>query len=173
MRRRAWIISPFPHMTQRIFITVISGAPAEQLLANAQKMLAEKSVVAYVHSLIDSQGIHFYSDHLDLWSMGDSFDRFLRPRSRVQYFDGRSSQLYAIRCDLLRSPAAPRNEEERLLRTLICGAKAFYRHTEAASFLFVLRQVFTSFQETITQTQAGQIAFTPEEDSIPSRCRSL
>jgi len=82
--------------------------------------------------------------------MGDSFDRFLRPRSRVRYFDGGSSQLYAIRCDLLRTPAEPRDEEERLLRTLICGAKAFYRRTEAASLLFVLRQVFTSFKETLS-----------------------
>ena len=121
-------------MTQRIFITVIPSAAGECLLANAQKLLAEGLVVAYVHSLIDSQGVHFYSDHLDLWSMGDSFDRFLRPRSRVQYFDGGSSQLYAIRCDLLRTPAAPRDEEERLLRTLICGAKAFYRRTEVGLF---------------------------------------
>jgi len=137
-------------MTQRIFITVIPGAPGEHLLANAQKMLTERSVVPYVQSLIDSQGVRFYSDHLDLWSMGDSFDRFLRPKSRVQYFDGGSSQLYAIRCDLLRTPVAPRDEEEQLLRTLICGAKAFRKPSEATAFLFVLRQVFTVFQETLS-----------------------
>ena len=140
-------------MTQRIFITVIAGPPGEHLLANGQKMLAEGSVITYVHSLIDSQDVHFYSDHLDLWSMGDSFDRFLRPRTRVQYFDGGSSHLYAIRCDLLRTPPEPRDEEERLLRTLICGAKAFYRRAEPAALLFVLRQVFTSFHETLSFAQ--------------------
>jgi hypothetical protein len=86
-----------------------------------------------------------------------------------EYFDGGSSQLYAIRCDVLRTPTVPRDEEERLLRTLICGAKEFYRRTEAASLLFVLRQVFTSFQETLSLVQPRL----PLERIPASRDRSI
>ena len=111
-------------------------------------MLKEGSVVEYVHSLIDSGGIRFYSDHLDLWSMGDSFERFIRPKSRVRFFAHGSFQLYAIRCDLLRTPPASRDDEEYLLRTLLRGARAFSKHSDSAPFLFVLRQVFNLFQET-------------------------
>jgi hypothetical protein len=129
-------------MKQRIFITVIPGASAEHLLDRAAKMLAEGSVIDYFHSLIASDGVLFYSDHLDLWSMGDSFDRFLRPKSQLRYFDARSSQLYAIRRRLLQLRASPRNDEERLFRAILQSAKSIYRRAAPEPFLFVLRQVF-------------------------------
>lgn len=129
-------------MKQRIFISVIPGAPALHLLDCAQTMLAEGSVTDYLQSLIASDGLLFYSEHLDLWSMGDSFNRFLRPKSRLLYFDGGGSQLYAIRRDLLQLRAAPRDDEERLLRGLLQSAKSISRRAEAEAYLFVLRQIF-------------------------------
>ena len=105
-------------------------------------MLAEGSVVDYFQSLIASDGVLFYSDHLDLWSMGDSFDRCLRPKSQLRYFEAGSSQLYAIPRDLLRLRASPRNEEERLFRAVLQSAKSIYRPDASGAFLFVLRQVF-------------------------------
>jgi hypothetical protein len=136
------------HVTQRIFITAIPGANGTHLLENAQAMIERRSVIDYVHSLIDTGGLSFYSDHLDLWSMADSFDRLLRPKRHLRYFDGGSSQLYAIDCGLLRTPPTPRDEEERMLRTLICGAKALHKRADVPVILFVFRQVFTSFRET-------------------------
>jgi hypothetical protein len=129
-------------MKQHIVIAVVSDAPAKHLFDRAHEMLAGGLVDAYFKSLTCSDDILFYSQHLDLWSMGDSFERLLRPKSRLQYFDGGSSQLYAIRRDVLQLRASPRDEEERLLRTLLLSAKSFQRRTAREAFLFVLRSVF-------------------------------
>jgi hypothetical protein len=147
-------------MKQRIFITVIPGAPGEHLLDCAQEMLAEGSVVDYIQSLIDSDSVLFYSDHLDLWSMGDSFDRFLRPKSRLRYFVAGSSELYAIRRDILQLRAAPRDDEERMLRALLYSAKSIYKSATLDTLMFVLRQVFKASGDTSLDSQPR-----------PMRCR--
>ena len=141
-------------MKQRIVITVVSVAAAEHLLDNADKMLAVGSVHGYFDSLTASDNVLFYSDHLDLWSMGDSFDRFLRPKSRLRYFDYGSSQLYAIRRDLLRFRVSPRNDEERLFRTLLQSAKSIYRQAGSEPVLFVLRQVFDVSRDVPSNSQS-------------------
>lgn len=128
-------------MKQHIFISVIPGAPALHLLDCAQTMLAENSVTNYFQSLIASNGVLFYSEHLDLWSMGDSFNRFLRPKKHLRYFDEGGSQLYGIRRDLLQLRAPARDDEERLLRGLLKSAKSIYKRADSEAYLFVLRQV--------------------------------
>ena len=129
-------------MKQRIFIAVVPGAAAQHLLGCAPRMLAEGTVVDYFEQLISSDRLLFYSNHLDFWSMGDSFNRFLRPRSKLETFTGASSQLFAIRRALLQLRAAARDDEERLFRELLRSAKSIYRQPPSESFLFVLRQVF-------------------------------
>jgi len=129
-------------MKQRIFITVVAGTPAEHLLDHAQRMLSEGSVLDYLQSLIASNNVLFYSDHLDLRSMGDSFDRFLRPKSRLRYFEAGSAELYAIRRDLLHLRALPRDDEERIFHALLQSVKSIYKQAAPEAFLFILRQIF-------------------------------
>ena len=82
----------------------------------------------------------FYNEHLDLWSMGDSFDRFLRPRKHVRFFEHESCQLHAIARDRLRLRAVARDDEERLLRDVLDHAKRMYQGGSGC-YLFLLRRV--------------------------------
>jgi hypothetical protein len=126
---------------QRVSIAVVPSEAAHYLLKRAKKMLSEDSVTDYFDSLIVANAILFHSNHLDLWSMGDSFDRFLRPKSQVHFIDGGMSQLYAIPRDRIALRAAARNDDERLLQVLLQSAKSSYRDIPGA-FIFLLRQVF-------------------------------
>ena len=128
-------------MKQRIVIAVVPGEPGRKLLDDAPRMLAKGSVVHYLESLIASDGLFFYSHHLDHWSMGDSFKWFLRPKSKVRLLKNGSSEFYVIRRDLLQLRAVPRNDEERLLHALLRSAKSIYRRAAPDAFLFVLREV--------------------------------
>jgi hypothetical protein len=137
------------HVTQRVMIAALSRDTGEQLLRNAERMLSDASFGAHIESLIDANRVLFYSEHLDVWSMGDSFERFLRPTSKVTLFAHGSEQLYALPRRLLTLRPRPRGCEERLLRDLLRLAKSQYAGVAPDAWIFVWRRAVHISREPI------------------------
>jgi hypothetical protein len=127
---------------QRILISVLPIDASKSLLDAARQRLESGSLGEHIRSLIERNQVIFYCEHLDLWSMGDTFERFLRPKKHLLSFSAHSSILYAIPRERLRLSAPARDAEEQLLRDLLGRAKRAYQRTVPGSFLFVLRTVF-------------------------------
>ncbi len=134
-------------MKQRILISVLPKDESLSLLNAAPQLLESSSVENHIRSLIERNQVVFFSEHLDLWSMGDSFDRFLRPKKHLRSLAAESSQLYAIPRENLRFHPPARNDEEQLLRDLLGHAKRAYRRTAPGAYLFVLRTVSDASDE--------------------------
>jgi hypothetical protein len=127
---------------QRVLISVLRSNAGKSLLNAAPRLLESGSVGNHICSLIERGHLVFYSEHLDLWSMGDSFERFLRPKKHLRSFSAHSSILYAIPREYLRLSAPVRDEDEQLLRDLLGHAKRANQRTVPGAYLFVLRTVF-------------------------------
>lgn len=127
---------------QRILIAVLPKTASKALLDSAQRLLEVGSIVRFIDSLVERDAAIFYSQHLDLWSMGDSFERLLRPKSKLRRFDHGSFQLYAIPRESLRFRLPARDKEEELFRDVLRHAKSIYRRVSPDAYLFVLRRVF-------------------------------
>jgi hypothetical protein len=126
---------------QRILIIVLEKDPGEDLIRSAAELLQNGSIDEYLQSFITTDQAIFFSEHLDVWSMGDSFDRFLRPKKHVRTISAGSRELYAIPRERLRLGLSARNEEEDLLRDLLGHAKRLYRRVAPDAHLFLLRSV--------------------------------
>lgn len=128
-------------MNQRTCIVVLPNVESQLVLETAHELLAGGGFPKHVRELITRDRVIFFSEHLDLWSMWDTFDRFLRPRNQVQLFNGGSSMLYAISLERLTIRQTARDLEESLFRSLLIAAKTYDRR-DRDGFLFVLREVF-------------------------------
>lgn len=129
-------------MKQRILISVLPPQAGKSLLDAAPQYLESGIVGDYIRSLIERDQVVFYSEHLDLWSMGDSFERFLRPKKHLRFFSAHSSILYAIPRKCLSLGVTARDADEQLLRDLLRHARNAYRKVVPDAYLFVLRNVF-------------------------------
>lgn len=128
-------------MKQRIVIVVLTGAAAELLLQSRGSYTDGEALHHSLVARLGGEDVIYYSEHLDLWSMGDSLDRFLRPRSACLSEEIGADWLYAIPRRRLRLSAKPRNEEERLLLTFLQAAKSMYPNSDPDACLLVLRRV--------------------------------
>lgn len=127
-------------MKQRVVITVLPADRAAELLSTVQQRLIDHSLLPRIESLMQTEEVLFFSDHLDLWSMGDTFDRLLRPKAKLHVFRHQSDVLYAIPRRSLVFRHKPRDFEEFLLCDLLRFAKT-NNWVTPDSWLFLLRRV--------------------------------
>ena len=129
-------------MQQTITIFVACGREGEALFDEADSRLTKHGFEWDRDYLIKDGQIAFWSVHLDLWSMGDTFDRFLSSQFGLVRSAVGSHQLYAIRRDGLTISETARNEEEGRLLSVLQHAKNAYIEATAESYLFLIRTVF-------------------------------
>ena len=129
-------------MKQSVLITVLPAKESKALVEAISQHLDRRTVEVFIRSLVDRDRVVFHSEHLDLWSMGDSFELLLRPKKYLRCFSADSTILYTIPRDRLRLSAPARDDEERLLRDLLRHAKSLYRKAAPDAAIFVMRSVF-------------------------------
>ncbi len=92
--------------------------------------------------MIQCGQLAFWSCILDAWSMGDSFDRFLRPSRELRKVVTGSHQVICCRRENIRIRGDARNEEEERLKQVLSQAKQAYKKSTKESYLFQIRSVF-------------------------------
>ena len=127
-------------MTQRIIIIALARGPGDHLLGDAVQMLAEKTFRTRAEALVEENRVLFFSEHLDARSVGDSFERLLRPKSQVSFVEHSDEQLYAIPIPKLTMRLPPRDREERLLHNLLRTARSFADGVDSEGWIFVWRK---------------------------------
>ena len=129
-------------MFQKVVIAVLCDEAGKELYENCADFFDfDKFKIRADEAFLQNQ-LLFYNEHLDAWSMGDSFDRFLYPKSKLRSLSGGCSTIYAINRRHLKLQHAPRDEEERFLKSTLASARRFYWRASSDSYLFMLRKVF-------------------------------
>ena len=137
-------------MQQTVTLIVACNAPGRELFRTAKRRLSPTGFTFDPVPLLKGSQLAFYLTYLDVWSMCQSFEKFLYPRSEVKYYEKGSTMLWAIRREKLRLRNKPMNEEEAIFLSMLQHARQTYRRATDESYLFIVRSVF-----------AGSIGFNP------------
>jgi len=137
-------------MQQTVTLIVVCNAPGRELFRTAKRRLFPTGFTFDPVPLLKGSQLAFYLTYIDVWSMGDSFEKFLYPKSEVKYHENGRTMLWAVRREKLRLRSKPRSVEQATLFSLLQHAKNTYRRATDESYLFMVRSVF-----------AGSIGFNP------------
>jgi len=128
-------------MQQTVTLIVVCGSSGRKLFASAQKLLTASGFRFDPEPLRQKSHLAFYMTYLDVWSMGNTFERFLYPKKEVRKYESGVSSLWAIRREKLSLRNTARNEEERRLKECLSQARSAYRQATDESYLFMYRSV--------------------------------
>ena len=129
-------------MQQFVTIFVLVGESGRVLYDDSEARLSRRGLDWDRGEAIRNGQLAFWINFLDLWSMGDSFDRFLCPSSELKKADAGPHQLICGRRENIKVGNKPRNEEEVRLFAFLSQAIEAYRKATCESYLFQLRSVF-------------------------------
>ena len=129
-------------MQQLITIFVLCGESGRKLFEESDSRLSEEGFDWNRDQMIQYGQLAYWSRLLDMWSMGDSFDRFLHPEGGLRMINSGSHQLVCCRREDVRIKGKARNEEEIRLKQVLKQAKEAYQGTTDESYLFQPRSVF-------------------------------
>jgi len=131
-------------MQQRISIFVVCDSSGREIFATMEDRISSEGFSFDEEELLKKSHLAFSATYLDLWSIRDSFERFLFPRKKVRHFTKGMTLVWAIRREDLVVRNSPRNEEEIVFRTFLMAAKNMYKAATTESYLFVVRTVWTA-----------------------------
>jgi hypothetical protein len=129
-------------MQQLVTIFVLSGDEGRQLFDESESRLTTSGFDWDRDRMIQNGQLAYWCSILDVWSMGDSFDRFLAPESEVRAFCAGSHQLVCCRRESVAIKGVARNEEEERLKQVLQQAKDAYQSASDESYLFQIRSCF-------------------------------
>jgi hypothetical protein len=131
-------------MQQFITIFVLCGESGRLLFEESDSRLSEKGFDWNRDQMIQNGQLAYWARLLDVWSMGDSFDRFLQPEGGLRMINSGSHQLVCCRREKVRIKGKPRNEEEKRFKQVLKQAKEAYQGATNESYIFQLRSVFAA-----------------------------
>ena len=129
-------------MQQFVTIFVLCGVEGRQIFDESESRLTPRGFDWDRDRMIQSGQLAYWCSLLDVWSMGDSFDRFLGPESEVRAFCEGSHQLVCCRRESVIIKGVGRNEEEERLQQVLQQAKYAYQSASDESYLFQIRSCF-------------------------------
>ena len=129
-------------MQQFITIFVLCGESGRTLFDESDTRLTGDGFDWNRDQMIQSGQLAYWSSFLDAWSMGDSFDRFLKPSRELRQVMAESHQLLCCRRENIRIRGEARSEEEERLKQDLRQARKAYKKATNESYLFQLRSVF-------------------------------
>ena len=129
-------------MQQFITIFVLCGESGRRIFDESKSRLSDEGFDWDHDQMTQSGQLAYWVRLLDVWSMGDAFDRFLQPKNDLQTVNSGSHQLVCCRRELVRIEGKARNEEESRLKEVLQQAKEAYSETTDESYIFQLRSVF-------------------------------
>jgi hypothetical protein len=92
--------------------------------------------------MIQDGRLAYWCSFLDLWSMGDSFGRFLGPENELRTASAGPHQLVCCRRENVRIAGEARNQEEERLKQILLQARDAYPSSTEESYLFQIRSAF-------------------------------
>jgi virulence-associated protein VapD len=128
-------------MQQIVTIFVICGESGRQLFDDSQSTLTDAGFDWDRDLMIKNGQLAYWASLLDVWSMGDTFERFIKPAKNVRTVRVESRELVCCRREKIRIAGKPRNEEERRLKEILIQAKEAYEDATSESYLFQIRSV--------------------------------
>jgi hypothetical protein len=131
-------------MQQRVSIIVACNSSGRNLVETAESRITSAGFDFDPLSFTDKSHLAFYVSYIDVWSMGDTFHRFLYPKKEIKFISKDSTQIWIIDRSRLHIRNKPRNEEEQFLHSLLLQAKNFYKMKNVNFYFFLVRSVFTS-----------------------------
>lgn len=129
-------------MQQFVTILVLCGESGRQLFDEAEPRLTTNGFDWDRQQMIQGCQLAYWCSFLDVWSMGDSFDRFLGPENELRTASAGSHQLVCCRRENIRVEGKARNQEEERLKQILLQARDAYRSSTDESYLFQIRSVF-------------------------------
>ena len=148
-------------MQQFVTIFVLCGEQGRQLFGESESRLTANGFDWDRDRAIQSGQVAYWCTLLDVWSMGDSFDRFLGPENEVRTFRAGSHQLVCCRREKVSIEGECRNEEEERLKQVLQQARDAYRSASEESYLFQIRSCFdasTGFNPQLQQPTTGNVS---------------
>lgn len=142
-------------MQQFVTIFVLCGEPGRQLFEESVSRLSEKGFDWNRDQMIQNGQLAYWARLLDVWSMGDSFDRFLQPEGELRRINAGSHQLVCCRRENVRIEGEARNEEEERLLQVLRQARKAYQSATNESYLFQLRSFLDTSHGFNPQVQHG------------------
>lgn len=129
-------------MQQFITIFVLCCESGRKLFDESDSRLTEGGFNWDRSQMIQSSQLAYWSSFLDVWSTGDSFERFLKPSRELRQVKVGSHQLLCCRRENIRIRGEARNGEEERLKQILKQARKAYKISTDESYLFQLRSVF-------------------------------
>jgi hypothetical protein len=130
------------NMQQFVTIFVLCGAAGRELFDESESRLSANGFEWERDRMIQNGQLAYWCTFLDVWSMGDSFDRFLGPENEVRKFRAGSQQLACCRRENVRIEGESRTQEEERLKQVLQQARDAYRSASEESYLFQIRSCF-------------------------------
>ena len=154
-------------MEQFVTIFVICGRAGRDLFEQAETRLTSEGMNWDRDAMIAAGQLAYWSQQLDLWSMGDSFGKFIRSPEKRAFSSG-SHQLICCRREGSEVQGQAANEEEKRLKEILLQAFRAYHEASTESYLFLVRSVIDTskgFNPNAQQGVAPQSATRSELDS--------
>ena len=129
-------------MQQLVTIFVLCGTGGRQLFDESEARLTANGFDWDRDRMIQNGQLAYWCTLLDVWSMRDSFDRFLGPGNEVRTFRAGSQQLVCCRRENVRIEGESRNQEEERLKQVLQQARDAYRSASEESYLFQIRSCY-------------------------------
>jgi hypothetical protein len=129
-------------MQQFVTIFVVCGESGRQLFDESNLRLSANGFDWDRANTLKTDQLAFYCSFLDIWSMGDSFEKFFKPEGELKVIRSGSHQLVCSRREDIRIEGHAGNEEEKRLKQILEQAKEAYEDATSESYLFQLRSVF-------------------------------
>ena len=128
-------------MQQRVSLIVACNSSGKNLATTIRDRITPSGFDFDPVPLMNQSHLAFYHTYIDLWSMGDTFDRFLYPKTSLTMVEAHSTQVWTILRAEMRIRNKPRNAEEEILRSLLVCAKDIYKTPTDDFYFFLVRSI--------------------------------
>ena len=130
-------------MEQFVTVFVLCGRAGRELFEQVQSKLTCDGLQWDRDAMISVGQVAYWNHHLDLWSMGDSFDRFIKSHDTLSVSSG-AHQLICCGRESCEIEGEARTEEEARLKEILTQAIQAYGGAMNELYLFQIRSVFTA-----------------------------
>jgi hypothetical protein len=128
-------------MQQHVSLIVACDSSGRTLAKTIRERITSNGFEFDPVPLMNESHLAFYHSYVDLWSMRDTFDRFIYPKNALTLVEAYSTQVWTIPRAKMRIRNKARNTEEEILRSLLCYAKDIYKTSEADFYFFLIRSI--------------------------------
>lgn len=129
-------------MQQFVTLLVVCEDSGRHVFETLEQRIRTEGFHVDLDPLLTKSHLAFHLRYLDVWSMGDSFERFLYPKKELVHHAVGATELWALRREKLAVRGTPENEEEKRLKEYLLQARQVCRRATDESYFIMVRTIF-------------------------------